>query len=93
MKFDVQTTNPGPLAIHELMQWHANELWVPEHLYEEQAAAFVLDHFRQQIEAELAMVTSLTALHQSLKSTYGYLHLPSRWVIFRPSYFEEPENE
>ena len=49
--------NPAPLAIRELLQRHANELWVPEHLDEAQAAAFVVDHFRRQIEAELAMVT------------------------------------
>jgi hypothetical protein len=57
MKFDVQTMKPGPLAIHELLQRHANELWVPEHLDDGQATAFVVDHFRRQIEAELAMVT------------------------------------
>lgn len=57
MKFRVQTTKPGPLASHELVARHANELWVPEHLDDQQAAAFVLDHFRRQIEAELAMIT------------------------------------
>ena len=30
---------------------------MPEHLDDQQAAAFVLDHFRRQIEAELAMIT------------------------------------
>ena len=57
MKFEVHTTKPGPLAIRELLQRHANELWVPEHLDDQQAAACVLDHFRRQVEAELAMVT------------------------------------
>ena len=57
MKFDVRTEQPGPLAIHELLQRHANELWVPEHLDDSQAAAFVLDHFRRQFASELAMVT------------------------------------
>jgi hypothetical protein len=57
MKFEVQTMNPGPLAIHELLQRHANELWVPEHLDDQQAAAFALEHFCRQVEAELAIVT------------------------------------
>jgi hypothetical protein len=56
MTFDVRTEHPGPLCIHELLQRHANDLWVPNHLNEDQAAAFVLDHFRRQIEAELAVV-------------------------------------
>lgn len=56
MIFRVTTENPGPLAIHELLERHANSLWVPNHLDAEQAAAFVLDHFRRQVEAELAMV-------------------------------------
>jgi hypothetical protein len=56
MRFTVTTTKPGPLAIHELLERHANELWMPMHLTDEQAAAFVLDHFRRQVESELQMV-------------------------------------
>ena len=52
----LSTTRPGPLAIHELLQRHANELWIPDNLAEQQTSAFVLDHFRRQVEAELAMV-------------------------------------
>ncbi len=57
MKFKIETEQPGPLAIHELLRLHANELWVPNHFNDGQAAAFVLDHFRRQVVAELAMVT------------------------------------
>jgi len=55
MRFSVTTEKSGPLAIHELLERHANSLWVPAHLADDQAAAFVLDHFRRQIESELAM--------------------------------------
>lgn len=51
MQFKVTTEQPAPLAIHELLERHANDLWVPTHLTSEQAAALVLDHFRRQIEA------------------------------------------
>jgi len=57
MRFTVTTEKSGPLAIHELLERHANSLWVPAHLTDNQAAAFVLDHFRRQFESELAMVT------------------------------------
>jgi hypothetical protein len=56
MQFKVTTESPGPLGIAELLQRHADTLWVPDHLDADQAAAFVLDHFRRQIEAELAMI-------------------------------------
>lgn len=56
MRFTVTTEKPGPLAIHELHERHANALWVPAHLTEEQAAAFVLEHFRRQVEAEVQIV-------------------------------------
>jgi hypothetical protein len=56
MRFTVTTEKPGPLAIHELLERHANALWVPKHLTEEQAAAFALEHFRRQVEEELQMV-------------------------------------
>jgi hypothetical protein len=56
MHFNITTQKPGPLVIHELLECHSNSLWLPEHLTDEQAAAFVLDHFRRQIESELAMV-------------------------------------
>jgi hypothetical protein len=52
------TEQPGPLAIHEILRRHANEMWVPNHLDNTQAAAFVLDHFGRQIAAELALVTA-----------------------------------
>ena len=56
MPFIITTDRPGPLAIHELLQHHADGLWVPAHLSEEQKAAYILNDFRQQIEAELAKV-------------------------------------
>jgi hypothetical protein len=56
MRFTVTTEKPGPLAIHELHERHANALWVPAHLTEEQAAAFVLEHFRRQVAVELQML-------------------------------------
>ena len=55
MRFEVTTETPGLLSIHELLERHANKLWIPEHLTDEQAAAFVLDHFRKQVETELQM--------------------------------------
>jgi hypothetical protein len=55
MRFEVSTQKPGSLAIHELLERHANSLWIPEHLTDEQAAAFVLDHFRRQVDSELQM--------------------------------------
>jgi hypothetical protein len=57
MRFELTTENPGPLSVHELLERYANELWIPEHLADDQAAGFVLDHFRRQVESELAMVT------------------------------------
>jgi hypothetical protein len=57
MKFKFETEQPSPLAIHELLLRHANELWMPDHFNDGQAAAFVLDHFRRQVMADLAMVT------------------------------------
>lgn len=56
MKFTITTEKPGPLGIAELLQKHADGLWVPAHLDEEQAVAFVLDHFTRQIASELEMV-------------------------------------
>jgi hypothetical protein len=56
MHYSITTENPGPLGIAELLQRHADSLWVPDHLTADQSAAFVLDHFRRQVEAELAMV-------------------------------------
>jgi len=56
VRFSVTTEKSGPLAIHELLECHANSLWVPAHLIGKQAAAFALDHFRRQVEVELAMV-------------------------------------
>jgi hypothetical protein len=55
MRFAATTTKPGPLAIHDLLESHAISLWVPDHLTDEQAAAFALDHFRRQVETELQM--------------------------------------
>ena len=57
MQFTVRTDKPGPLEIDKLLERHANNLWVPAHFTPELAAAFVLEHFRKQIDAELAMVT------------------------------------
>jgi hypothetical protein len=62
MQFTVTTAKPGPLEIEKLLERHANSLWVPDHLDDDQAAAFVLDHFRRQIESDLAMVPELHRL-------------------------------
>lgn len=56
MRFATTTENPGPLNLHELAELHANDLWVPAHLTEEEAAAFALDQFRRQVAAELEMI-------------------------------------
>jgi hypothetical protein len=56
MKFTVSSEKPGPLLLNKLLEQHANSLWVPDYLSEEQAAAFVLDHFRRQIETEMGMI-------------------------------------
>jgi hypothetical protein len=56
MKFFVASEKPGPLRIHELLEQHANSLWIPDHPTPEQASSFVLDHFRRQVETELKMV-------------------------------------
>jgi hypothetical protein len=55
MTFTVNTEKPGPLNIAQLLEQHANNLWVPTHLTPEQAAAFVLEHFRKQVEKELKL--------------------------------------
>jgi hypothetical protein len=56
MRFLITTDRPGPLAIHELLQHYADQQWVPAHLSDDQKAAYILHHFREQIEAELAKV-------------------------------------
>ena len=56
MRFTVTSEKPGPLAIHELLERHANALWVPTHLTKEQAAEFVREHFRRQVAVELQML-------------------------------------
>ena len=57
MTFTVTTGRAGPLGIHELLQRHANDIWLSAYLTDDQATAFVPDHFRRLIESELAMVT------------------------------------
>lgn len=61
MRFEVITERPGPLGIHELLERHANSLWIPAHLTDEQAGKFVLDHFKRQVAAELAVVTVVSS--------------------------------
>jgi len=56
MQFSASSDRPGPLGMKELLERHANSLWIPAHLTTEQSLAFVLDHFRRQVAAELAMV-------------------------------------
>jgi hypothetical protein len=56
MQFTVTTTTAGTLGIAQLLQRHADSLWVPEHLDQEQAMRFVTDHFTRQIATELAML-------------------------------------
>ena len=56
MKFTICTEFAGPLGIAELLQQHADSLWVPDHLDEEQARGFLLDHFQRAVATELAMV-------------------------------------
>jgi hypothetical protein len=49
MTFTVTTAVPNNLGLAEICQRHVDELWVPVHLDAEQAAAFVLDHFRRAV--------------------------------------------
>jgi len=55
MTFTVTSAGPDKLGLAEICQRHGNELWVPAHLDEEQAAEFVLDHFRLAMQGELEM--------------------------------------
>ena len=57
MTFTVTIDRAGPFGIHEILQWHANDIWLSAHLTDDQATAFVIDRFRRLIESELAMVT------------------------------------
>ena len=56
MPFVVTTERPGTLAIHELLERFANDLWLPAHLSDEQKVGYILFHFREQIAVELANV-------------------------------------
>lgn len=71
MRFTVTTEQPGPLGIAELMQKHANQLWVPTHLNEDQARGFLLDHFQRAIAVELAMVDVRVATQGRQPSEQG----------------------
>jgi hypothetical protein len=61
-----------PAGYSRALQKHANKLWVADHLTDAQAAAFALNHFRRQVEAELAMVTSAVFV-KSPTTTATYL--------------------
>ena len=54
-KFIVTTEASNQLVLRELCDRFANDLWVPTHLTEEQAATFALDQFRRTIPEELEM--------------------------------------
>jgi hypothetical protein len=34
-----------------LLERHANSLWIPAHLTDDEAAEFVLDHFKRRLKA------------------------------------------
>jgi hypothetical protein len=55
-QFVVTTDGKNRLGLRELCQRFVNELWVPAHLADEQAAAFALDQFRRTLLAELEMI-------------------------------------
>jgi hypothetical protein len=55
-QFIVTTEASNRLGLRELCQRFANDLWVPTHLTEEQAATFAFDQFRRTILAELEMI-------------------------------------
>ena len=55
-RFVVSAEGSNRLGLRDLCEWFVNDLWVPSHLTEEQAAAFALDHFRPTLLAELEMI-------------------------------------
>jgi hypothetical protein len=55
-RFTVSSEGSSRLGLRELCQRFADNLWVPDHLTDEQAAAFALDQFRRTVLAELEML-------------------------------------
>ena len=55
-QFVVTTDGKNRLGLRELCEGFVNQLWVPAHLADEQAAAFALDQFRRTLLAELEMI-------------------------------------
>ena len=53
-RFIAEGAGPSTYRFAELCQEHANNLWIPTHLTDDQASAFALDHFRRAVLAELA---------------------------------------
>ena len=56
MRFNVTTESRNRLGLRERCQKYADELWMPEHLYDEQAADFVLDGFNRMVAGELELL-------------------------------------
>lgn len=55
-RFVVTTEGKNRLGLRELCERFVNDLWVPAHLADEQAAAFAVDQFRRTLLAELEMI-------------------------------------
>jgi hypothetical protein len=55
-RFTVASEGDNRLGLRELCQRFAEDLWVPAHLTDEQAAAFALDQFRRTVLVELEML-------------------------------------
>ena len=53
MRFTVYTEATDELNLRETFERFANDLWIPDHLTERQAARFALDLFRRSLLDEL----------------------------------------
>jgi hypothetical protein len=65
MRFVVMTEGSNRLGLAQLFQNWVNDLWIPAHLDDEQAAAFALDYFKRAILAELELLDISTIKGQS----------------------------
>jgi hypothetical protein len=64
-RFVVTTEGSDKLGLRQLCQDCINDLWIPAHLDDEQAAAFALDWFRRAVLAELELLEVSTAAEQN----------------------------
>jgi hypothetical protein len=60
-RFAVTSEGSNRLGLRRLSQDCINDLWIPAHFDDEQAAAFALDWFRGAILAELELLEVSTA--------------------------------